>query len=56
MKTTTTNKKQVKEEKKEKYVAPRCEVIALDPEHNLVLTDSSQLNPGYGRSYRSGRW
>lgn len=56
MKPITTNKKQAKEAKKEKYVAPQCEVIALDPEHNLVLTDSGQHNPGYGRSYRSGRW
>ena len=55
MKPITTNKKQAKEAKKEKYVAPQCEVIALDPEHNLVLTDSRQHNPGM-HGYRSGRW
>lgn len=55
MKPITTNKKQTKEAKKEKYVAPQCEVIALDPEHNLVLTDSGQHNPGM-QGYRSGRW
>ena len=43
-------------EGKEAYEAPKCEIIELDAEFNLMLTDSSQPNPGWGRSTDSYGW
>lgn len=43
-------------EGKEAYEAPQCEIIELDAEFNLLLTDSDQSNPGWGRSTDSYGW
>lgn len=44
-------------EGKEAYEAPQCEIIELDAEFNLLLTDSQQPNPGgWGRSTDSYGW
>lgn len=43
-------------EGKEAYEAPQCEIIELDAEFNLLLTDSEQQNPGYGPSTDSYGW
>ena len=43
-------------EGKEAYEAPQCEIIELDAEFNLLLTDSDQQNPGWGRSTDSYGW
>lgn len=44
-------------EGKEAYEAPQCEIIELDAEFNLLLTDSQNPNPGgWGRSTDSYGW
>lgn len=43
-------------EGKEAYEAPQCEIIELDAEFEMLLTDSSQPNPGWGRSTDSYGW
>ena len=43
-------------EGKEAYEAPQCEIIELDAEFNLLLTDSQNPNPGWGRSTDSYCW
>ena len=40
-------------EVKEAYEAPQCEIIELDAELNLLLTDIQAPNPGWGRSHAS---
>ena len=42
-------------EVKEAYEVPKCEIIELDAEFNMLLTDSKP-NPGYGRSTDSYGW
>lgn len=42
-------------EGKEAYEAPQCEIIELDAEFNLLLTDSKP-NPSWGRSTDSYGW
>lgn len=43
-------------EGKEAYEAPKCEIIELDAEFNLLLTNSEQQDPGWGRSTDSYGW
>lgn len=43
-------------EGKEAYEAPKCEIIELDAEFNLLLTDSQNPGPGWGRSTDSYGW
>ena len=43
-------------EGKEAYEAPQCEIIELDAEFNLLLTDSQNPDPGMGRSTDSYGW
>ena len=43
-------------EGKEAYEAPQCEIIELDAEFNLLLTDSQNPPPGWGRSTDSYGW
>ena len=43
-------------EGKEAYEAPQCEIIELDAEFNLLLTNSDQQNPDWGRSTDSYGW
>lgn len=44
-------------EGKEAYEAPQCEIIELDAEFNLLLTDSQNPNPGgLGPSTDSYGW
>ena len=42
-------------EGKEAYEAPQCEIIELDAEFNLLVTNSKP-NPGWGRSTDSYGW
>lgn len=42
-------------EGKEAYEAPQCEIIELDAEFNLLVTDSQNPNPG-GLSTDSYGW
>lgn len=43
-------------EGKEAYEAPKCEIIELDAEFNLLVTGSQQQNPDWGRSTDSYGW
>ena len=43
-------------EGKEAYEAPQCEIIELDAEFNLLVTNSQQPNPDWGRSTDSYGW
>ena len=43
-------------EGKEAYEAPQCEIIELDAEFNLLLTESQNPPPGFGRSTDSYGW
>ena len=43
-------------EGKEAYEAPQCEIIELDAEFNLLLTNSQNPSPGWGRSTDSYGW
>ena len=43
-------------EGKEAYEAPQCEIIELDAEFNLLLTESQNPSPGWGRSTDSYGW
>ena len=43
-------------EGKEAYEAPQCEIIELDAEFNLLLTESQNPPPGWGRSTDSYGW
>lgn len=43
-------------EVKEAYEVPKCEIIELDAEFNMLLTDSQNPDPGVGRSTDSYGW
>lgn len=43
-------------EGKEAYEAPQCEIIELDAEFNLLLTESQNPSPGVGTYADSYGW
>lgn len=56
MKEQTNKNHENLKEGKEAYEAPQCEIIELDAEFNLLLTESQNPSPGFGRSTDSYGW
>lgn len=56
MKEQTNKNHENLREGKEAYEAPQCEIIELDAEFNLLLTNSQQQDPGVGLSTDSYGW
>lgn len=56
MKEQTNKTHENLKEGKEAYEAPQCEIIELDAEFNLLVTNSQNPSPGMGRSTDSYGW
>ena len=56
MKEQTNKNHENMREGKEAYEAPQCEIIELDAEFNLLLTNSQNPSPGVGTYADSYDW